>query len=570
MSQLSNKLSQFWQELKRRRVIHVIIVYATAAVVIIGLVSDVYESLRLPDWTPALTLIILAIGFPLVIIFSWIYNVSRKGIVKTEAIDSIEQKREAHSTSAITTSQEKSIIVLPFENISPDPDQEYFSDGLTEEIITDLSHIHELLVISRSSAMTFKGAKKKIKEIAREVNVKYVLEGSVRRAGNNLRITAQLIDASKDVHLWAEKYNDTLENVFDIQEKVSRSIVDALKLKLSPKEKQDIAERPIENVHAYEYYLRARYEIDTFTEEGLDRAIQYLETGREITGENALLYAGFAYTYFHYYNLGKPKEYLDQGLHYATKALELNPESSEGHFITGALYFFTGNPGDLRKLGFHFRRALAINPNNCEALFHLEVVYNFMGKTSAVAPLVERHLNIDPFSFYGYLSKALMHLFEGEIDLALEVSDRLNQLSQGVPPVQFMYAVVLAYNRHLDDAYAVFDHNHKTHPENVFSQLGIFFKYALQGEKTKALQSINSLILDWSKRDFTNPWTLVIGLSLIDEKEEALNWFEEWVNLGCVNYPLFSKDPFLENIRGEIRFKKLMKRVKYEWENFEV
>ena len=117
---MPNKLSRFWQELKRRRVIHVIIVYATAAVVIIGLVSDVYESLQLPDWTPALTLIILAIGFPLAIIFSWIYNISRKGIVKTEAIDSIEQKGEARSTSVKTTSQENSIIVLPFDNISPD------------------------------------------------------------------------------------------------------------------------------------------------------------------------------------------------------------------------------------------------------------------------------------------------------------------------------------------------------------------------------------------------------------------------------------------------------------------
>jgi len=121
---------------------------------------------------------------------------------------------------------EKSIIVLPFENMSPDPDQEYFSDGLTEEIITDLSHIHDLLVISRSSAMTFKGTKSAIKEIAGKVNVRYVLEGSVRKAGNNLRITAQLIDSLTDTHLWAEKYAGTLDDIFDVQEKVSRAITD--------------------------------------------------------------------------------------------------------------------------------------------------------------------------------------------------------------------------------------------------------------------------------------------------------------------------------------------------------
>ncbi|OVE79256.1 hypothetical protein BVY01_02995, partial [bacterium I07] len=139
--------------------------------------------------------------------------------------------------------QQKSIIVLPFDDMSPGRDNEYFSDGLTEEIITDLSHIHDLLVISRNSAMTFKRSGKKTTDISMAVNVQYVLEGSVRKAGNNLRITAQLIDAVNDTHLWAEKYNGTLDDVFDIQEKVSRSIVDALKIKLNEGEKQIIAER---------------------------------------------------------------------------------------------------------------------------------------------------------------------------------------------------------------------------------------------------------------------------------------------------------------------------------------
>ena len=134
----------------------------------------------------------------------------------------------------------KSIIVLPFEDISPGKDNEYFSDGLTEEIITDLSHVHDLLVISRGSAMTFKGTKKTIPEIASEVNVRYVLEGSVRKAGNSLRITAQLIDAANDVRLWAEKYSGMLDDVFDIQEKVSRSIVKALKLMLTSDETRKI------------------------------------------------------------------------------------------------------------------------------------------------------------------------------------------------------------------------------------------------------------------------------------------------------------------------------------------
>ena len=197
-------------------------------------------------------------------------------------------------------SKKKSIIVLPFDDMSPESDQEYFSDGLTEEIITDLSHINDLLVISRSSAMTFKGTKKKIKKISKEVDVQYVLEGSVRKAGNNLRITAQLIDGLNDTHLWAEKYSGTLDDVFQIQEDVSRSIVEALKLMLSPEEETKLTERPIDDPIAIDCYMKASYEIMRFTESSIDRALKYLQNGLDIVGENPVIYAGMGYAYFNY------------------------------------------------------------------------------------------------------------------------------------------------------------------------------------------------------------------------------------------------------------------------------
>jgi len=198
----------------------------------------------------------------------------------------------------------KSIVVLPFENISPEEGQDYFCDGMTEEIITDLSKILSLRVISRNSAMMLKATKKATKTIGQELNVQYVLEGSVRKAGNNLRISAQLIDAKNDAHLWAEKYSGTLNDVFDIQEKVSRSIVDALKLKLSPEEDKRITDRTIDNVQVYEWYFKARQEITLQTEDGLERALQYLNHGINIVGDNALLHSSMGHVYFHYVNLG--------------------------------------------------------------------------------------------------------------------------------------------------------------------------------------------------------------------------------------------------------------------------
>ena len=279
-----------------------IVVYATAAFVILQAVDIIFPRLNFPDWTVTFVIILLAVGFPIALIYSWIFEISSKGIKKTGPIEPITEGKVVSSMSDKSVYQDNSIIVLPFENISPDPDQDYFSDGLTEEIITDLSHIRDLLVISRGSAMTFKGTKNKIKEIAKEVNVRYALEGSVRKDGNNLRITAQLIDAETDTHLWAEKYNGSLDNIFEIQEKVSRSIVRSLQLRLSPEENQVIETPPMGDVYAYECYLKANQEIYRYTKESLDLARQLIQNGLDIVGENELLYEAMGNAHIQYIN----------------------------------------------------------------------------------------------------------------------------------------------------------------------------------------------------------------------------------------------------------------------------
>ncbi len=488
-----------------------------------------------------------------------IYNV----VIEQQSITTKELKSQQDK------SQIKSIIVLPFVNMSPDPDQEYFSDGLTEEIITDLSHIHDLLVISRSSAMTFKGSNKIIKEIAKEVNVQYVLEGSVRKAGNNLRITSQLIEASTDTHLWAEKYGGTLDDVFEIQEKVSRTIADELEIQLSRDEKQGIRAKSIANSRAYEYYLKAKHDIDSFSEAGQTNAINYLESALKITGEDALIFSGLAYANWQKFNLTTQKKFLNKSLDYANKALKIDENSSEAHFVTGILFFFRKESGNINKAIYHLNRALILDPNNCEALFHLEVTYLFLGQTEKVALLVEKHFSIDPLSFYAHWSSTVYHLFEGRFKQAIEPIMKVVQLSQGVIPMKYFYALILAYNNKVDESYMILDQIYKSNPNDIFAQLGMFLKHSLQGNKKLAIESITSQMLAWSKSDFTNAWHIVVGYSLIGEKEKALDWLEEWINLGCLNYPFLSKyDPFLENIRGEERFKKLMEEVKYKWENF--
>lgn len=463
---------------------------------------------------------------------------------------------------------EKSIVVLPFEDISPGKDNEYFSDGLTEEIITDLSQVHDLLVISRSSAMTYKGTKKKIKEIGQELNVQYVLEGSVRKAGNNLKITAQLIDAINDTHLWAKKYSGTLDDVFDIQEKVSRFIVDALELKLSPEEGKKMSERPIENVPAYELYLKANAEIFKFTEEAINRAIRYLRNALDIIGDNTLLHSGLAFAYFNLVNIGaKHEEYLVKAEEHVKKALAMDPEFSKAHVVLGWIYCL----GEPLKSAFHLKKALAVSPDDSVALAVLAVDYMAMGKISAAVPLSERLIKIDPLDFPPNYVKGALHFYSGQNDKALKAWHRLYEIYPESAYSRFSYALILTYNNQYDQAFSIIDHSAKTDPDTVLTKLGLMLKYGLQGEKEKAFQEMTPDFQKTCQRDYSFSHHLAGVFALLDEKKEALKWLESAVNSGLINYPLLNEyDLFLENIRSEPRFKKLMEKVKHEWENFEV
>lgn len=207
-------------------------------------------------------------------------------------------------TPFLDSNQRKSILVLPFENRSQDPEQEYFSDGLTDELITDLSGLKALRVIARNASMKLKGTQKELHTLGEELQAEYALEGSVRQAGNTLRINAQLVDIATGSTLWASRYTGHLKKVFDFQEEVSRSIVDALHLQLNQEEDQALAKHPIPNLMAYDSYLKARKETITFSETGIQRALDFLKKGKEIVGENPILLYGQGAVYFQMLNSG--------------------------------------------------------------------------------------------------------------------------------------------------------------------------------------------------------------------------------------------------------------------------
>lgn len=483
----------------------------------------------------------------------------------------LENLRTAQSDPGISTEPKKSIIVLPFENISPDPEQEYFCDGMTEEIITDLSHIHELLVISRNSAMTFKGTKKKTREIARETNVRYVLEGSVRKAGNNLRITAQLIDAETDAHLWAKRYSGTLDDVFDIQEKVSRSIAGALKLKLTSDENNRIASNPIPNIYAYECFLKARHELWKWTEIGLNNALGYLEKGLEIEGENAVLLAGMGYVYFQFSNTGIRTDEitLQKAENYTKRALEADPESPNAHIVLALLRGWRGNPQEAVR---HFKRALGVEPNNFDGLVWLPCFCAYLGKTESTKPYVERLLRVEPHHPLTHFTDGLVNIMDGKFSPALRT---LRICYESYPKdylIQWIYAQVLLYSHLYDQADSVIEKMIKNDPDFVMGKLVYSTALGLNKKKLEGLSILKDpKIKALASCDMGASYYLAESYTVLDQKKEALDWLEHAIDLGFMNFTFLNEtNPLLENIRSEPRFKKLMERVKHEWENFEV
>jgi len=482
------------------------------------------------------------------------------GIVPEKVVSKIEK----------TVLQEKSIIVLPFDNISPDPDQEYFSDGLTEEIITDLSHIKDLLVISRSSAMTFKGKKLTIPEIAHTVNVHYVLEGSVRKSGNNLRITAQLIDALTDTHLWANKYDGRLGDIFDIQEKVSRSIADALKLKLSPEEQKKLHERPIDDVSAYDCYLRASREIMSFSIERLDFGLKLLQNGIKIAGENALIYAGMAYAYFQYANFGiDQQKNIKEAEECLTKALNINSELAEAHFVLACINLnFLGN---VHKAIRHFKLAYLDKPDNSDIITWLAFGYELVGKTEKAMPLVERLIRIDPTNPLNISLRGFVYFFEGKFDLAFNPLQEMYSFDSESPMWQLWKSLILIYNDRPEESYEFINSKIKEPAQDSLVTLLLCLKYAIAGDKEKFSSLLSPDFVKHVQMDCQLSWHLSAFYSYINEKTKSLDWLENAVNRGFINYPLLSEhDKLLNNVRGEERFKKLMIRAKFEWENFDL
>jgi TolB-like protein/Flp pilus assembly protein TadD len=579
---MSTGIRSFFSNLRKKRIIEILAAFIAGGWLIIEFVDRILVAhYHFPDKTIDITFITLLCALLCTLLWRWFSGREKPRKFKLELvliplvvliavlldINLLLHLNAPGSETFPTPKWKNSIAVLPFVDMSPQKDQEYFCDGMTEDLINRLSNIRELKIPARTSAFMFKGKTPDMHDVGEKLKVRTALEGSVQKSGSRLRITAQLINIADGYHLWSEKYDRELKDVFAIQDEISSAIVEALRLKLTAQEKKKIAEHQIDNPAAYECYLKANSEIWRYKEDALDRAVQDLQNALDITGPNPLLYSAMAGVYFQYANIGvKQEDYIAKAEDYANRALAIDPDFSKAHQVLGWMHLM----GNQHEAIWHFKRAVAANPPEPDALLRLGFTYQEVGKPSAALPLLERLKNVDPLNPGIYLFQGESYLFDGQFGLALEQLRKWYQSDPDNPAKEFFYALILAYNKAYEEAFSVIEKCAKADPNNALSKFGLLLKYGLQKDRENAFQIMTPDFRKTCQRDGEWSYYVADAFALLDEKEEALDWLENAVNRGFVNYPfIIEYDIFLKNIRGEERFKKLMERVKYEWEHFE-
>jgi non-specific serine/threonine protein kinase len=406
--------------------------------------------------------------------------------------------------------------------------------------------------------MRLKGTNKDLKTIASELNVRYVLDGSVRKAGANLRVSAQLIEAESDANLWSEKYSGTLQDIFEMQESVSRSIVEALKITLSADEERQMAERPIEDARAYDLYLQSRAKFLQGNPAALDSSIELLKQGLEIIGENELLYAALGYSYyFHFRWISKlDQNYLRLANECMQKTFTLNPSSSHGFSLKGLLSY---SQGDIAEAIRSLKQAVALQPDNTEALFWLSINSSYIGDAEQALKYADRARAIDPLLPANTVIKGVAYIYNGEFREALPWMERAVAMDTSSTIMIWTAAIVDAWCGRAAEAIKHVDKLAQVAPGWVYTQHGLFLKHALLGEKEQALKYASEELTKEAEHDCHFALHVAHCFALIRENHKALDFLEFAVRTGMVNHAFLSRfDPLLENIRHEERFKTLM------------
>ncbi len=473
--------------------------------------------------------------------------------------------RPSKTAASAQASQERAVVVLPFVNRSGSEENEYFSDGLTEEVISDLAGLADLRVISRNSAMALKGTSKDTLTLARELGVSHLVTGSVRRAGDALRVTAELVEARTDTTVWTDKFSGTVEDVFGIQEEISQQIVGALEVTLSATEKKQVAARPIDDAVAYDCYLRARREMYLWTPEAQERALGFVNQAMEIVGETPLLLAVAGQIHWSSVNINiqRPEIGLARSMELVGRALDQDPGHGVALFVRGLALGLQGKRQEaLRDL----YRARSLVPGDSNVLLELLRYSNSSGLQKH-GPIVEELSRIDPLNPMTPLVVSSYRWFNGPLEEAAPPGRRAIEL---MPVEASMLHVIagwqIAEGGFRDEAREILAGTGAKLSIAAERGLALFLAGALAGDGAQALRHVTPEVEHGISNEFSAKM-LAQGYTLLGMKDEAVTWTRRATDMGLTHYPnLAETSPFLEDLRSHPPFRDVLDEVKPRWE----
>jgi TolB-like protein/Flp pilus assembly protein TadD len=539
----------FFAELKRRRVYSVAVTYAVVGWLLIQVVTQIFPPFEIPNWGERLAIVVILLGFPIALIFAWIYDFTSHGIVRTSDAES-EVKTETVEPSSST---EKSIAVLPFNDLSPGKDHDYFSDGIAEELLGALAKVDGLRVAARRSSFWFKDKQAELNEIASKLNVGHVLEGSVRRDGNRVRVTAELIDASDGFTLWSETYEREMQGIFSLQDEITRSIVDALKLNL------DISPPPASrSTEAYDAYLQGLFYSDKNTEDALRKSLEFFQRALEKDPRFSRAWTGIAKAW-----LWLADAYVPPLVAYpkvrdaAVRALQLDDEEAEAHVYLAETKRILD--WDLDGAEAEFNRAVAIDPNSTPSNYFIAALYAARGDRDKALAYLQRTSKIDPASLWVSNFACELYRYFGLYDEAIAAGERALQLDPtfahyGEPALAALYRETGRF----DDAIALYEKAREVTGRPGF---GLAITYARMSRRKEALETLNAAIAGWGYR----PGDAIAHVHVtLGAHDDAIRELERACEQRSSSLHGVGIAPEFVPLRSDKRFKSILQRIGLE------
>ena len=586
--------SNFLAELKRRNVYKVAIAYIVAGWALSQGIAQVFPVFDISNWAIRIIVLLIVVGFPVAVVFAWFFEITPEGVKRTEVADAMPKatgrKRHAwiyvvvagaaisvalfflgrytaSNRAAAAAPNElpaKSIAVLPFENLSEDKANAFFAEGVQDEILTRLAKVADLKVISRTSTQHFKSSPDNLPQIAKQLGVTNILEGSVQKANDQVRVNVQLINALTDAHLWADTYDRKLTDIFAVESEIAKSIADTLRAKLKSSAEHVLASRPTENPEAHELYLKGRYFWNRRTGANLQKAADYFERAIEKDSKYALAYSGLADCHVLlpvYPELGSyPRDEMPKALAAAHKAVELDDTLAEAHT---SLARALASDLQLSAAISEFKRAIELNPSYATAHQWFGECLQSQGRVEEALVELKRAQQVDPLSLVNNALVGFALDTVGQSNEAIAQLRKTIEMDPSFPNSHALLGNVLEHKGQLGEAVVEYEKANSLNadPINLAQLARGYFLVGRKGEAQQLWEKLKAL----SEQQYVPAYSMALVQSAFGEKDQAIRLlaksYEDHAPFDSADLGWILVDHRLDSLRSDPRFKNLITRI---------